>query len=426
MEKKLHFLSILLLSGLACLIQVQVLIGKSDTYMGIRINLGDFLLPIIGLYIVISLLLKKSSWPKWRAPYNDVFFFSLTGVIIIGLVNTYIKHGEIGTWAILNRGVGWGILSGYLLLAGWCITNLSHQIFTIFLRVFIGTALGTIIIGTCYFLLTQYGIKQSGNLDYKALSGFLGNRNAFAFFMLCTVIIYTTLDQNKIFLFSQAQEAIMHLTWICLPIAMIFNGSRAGWVGCGLVIVWFFFRECRHFLRYILPALLISSILICTMYFNNPASVFRENQQQKVVFIQKDHLRAKTDSLRITVANDALELWNNNKVLGSGIGGFLTYQEGKYGKVLDQIDNSALWVLTELGIVGAIAFGTFYIIVLITLCKNYKSQNNIYGAFSQSMVIILILFALFSLVHQILYARYLWLLLGFALALPLKENQSKL
>jgi hypothetical protein len=83
------------------------------------------------------------------------------------------------------------------------------------------------------------------------------------------------------------------------------------------------------------------------MYFNNPESIFRENQQQKVVFIQKDHVLAKTDSLRITVANDALELWNNNKILGSGIGGFLTYQEEKYGKVLDQIDNSALWVLTE-------------------------------------------------------------------------------
>ncbi len=81
--------------------------------------------------------------------------------------------------------------------------------------------------------------------------------------------------------------------------------------------------------------------------------------------------------MRLTVGKDALELWSQYPILGSGLGGFLKYQTEKYGQPLDQIDNSALWVLTELGIVGALLFGSFFIAALICLLRKLKHAETL-------------------------------------------------
>ena len=145
---------LILLSALGCLVQIQILFGESDSYMGIRLNLGDFLIPIAGLIILTTLTFKKSSWPKWQKPCHDVWFFLLLGTIIIGLVNAYIRTGEISQWALLNRGVGWGVLTGYIFFAGWSITNFMDKALLVYLRVFLFFALSTIILGTIWFFLT--------------------------------------------------------------------------------------------------------------------------------------------------------------------------------------------------------------------------------------------------------------------------------
>ena len=429
LSSRFNFITLILLSLLGVGIQTQILFGVTDTYIGLRLNLGDFVIPFAGALIVISLFLKQSLWPKWQAPCKDIWFFGLLGVIVMGLVNSYLQYGSISNWAFLNRGIGWGVLTGYIFFAGWCVTNLPEKTILTYLRVFLLFTLGTIILGVVWFLLTQYGTKQIGNANYQALSGFMGNRNAFAFLMLCVVVLYTYFDHQKINVVSKAQPFLTYALWSALPLAMMFNGSRAGWIGVGMIVVLFAITKFKYTLKFIIPAFILSLVVIGGMYMQNPENVFREAQDNKLADLGAKNVIQETDTLRITVAKDALELWSDHRIFGSGIGGFLIFQEEKRGAALDQIDNSALWVLTELGIVGALVFGVFYLIALVALWQTYKTRKNIdkdvYGALAQAMIVVMVLFALFSLVHQILYARYLWFLLGLSLALPKSETINR-
>ncbi len=414
-----HFLIYLLLCALGIGIQIQILFGATDSYMGLRLNLGDFVLIFAGLFVLISLIMHKTFWPKWQSPCNDIWFYSLIGLILVGLINAYIQYGYISHWALLNRGIGWGILTGYIFFAGWIITNFTEKALLICMRAFLLFALITIICGTTWFFMVQLGSYYINRTEtYIQFSGFMGNRNAFAFLMLCAVIFYTYFDAHKIMLIPKLQIFLTYVLWFCLPLAMIFNGSRAGWIGTGCIILWFLLSKFKYSLRMIIPALLLSSLIIGLMYKHDPQSVFREGQDRKISELVAHDLTAQTDKIRIIVAEDALELWSKHKIWGSGIGGFLEYQEEKRGELIDQIDNSALWVLTELGCVGAFVFGAFYIMALISLWRTYKTRQDIYGVSAQAMILVMILFALFSLVHQILYARYLWFLLGLTLARP--------
>ncbi len=414
--------SIKMISVLLCLlgigIQTQILFGVTDSYMGLRLNLGDFVMPCAGVIIFISLLRRRSFWPQWQSPCRDVWFYMLLGLIFMGLGNAYIQEGTLSHWAVFNRGIGWFVLTGYIFFAGWGVTNLSEKHVLIFMKVFLLFTFATIICGTVWFFLFRLESDHTNTTYlYIQFSGLMGNRNAFAFLMICSLVLYTYFDDIKMIILPKIQSYLTYIIWFFLPLAMIFNGSRAGWVGLGLVIVWFLLSKFKYTLRFILPALLLSSLVVVYMYTHNSKSVFREDQNNKMSNLGD----AKTDQLRLTVAEDALELWAEHKFLGAGIGSFLLYQENKHGQILDQIDNSALWVLTELGIFGALVFGSFYMMALIALWRTYKTRQDpqdMYGALAQAMMVIMVLFALFSLVHQILYARYLWFLLGVALAKP--------
>ncbi|MBL4590302.1 MAG: O-antigen ligase family protein, partial [Alphaproteobacteria bacterium] len=335
LSSRLNFITLILLSLLGVGIQTQILFGVTDTYMGLRLNLGDFVIPCAGALILLSLFLKQSRWPKWQTPCNDVWFFALLGAIVMGLVNAYLQYGNISNWAVLNRGIGWGVLTGYIFFAGWCVTNLSEKTIFTYLRFFLLFTLGTIILGVVWFLLTQYGTRQGGNANYQALSGFMGNRNAFAFLMLCVVVIYTYFDDQKINIASKMQLFLTHALWGALPIAMMFNGSRAGWIGTAMIIVLFLITKFKYTLQFVLPALILSLVVIGGMYTQNPQNVFREFQGNKLVNLGTQDITQKTDTLRITVAKDALELWSDHKIFGAGIGGFLIFQEEKRGAALD-------------------------------------------------------------------------------------------
>ena len=63
--RKLNFFAGGCLLVMAIAVQVQVLIGETNDYTGLRLNLGDFFIPFAGLLVLCSLISGKSSWPQW-------------------------------------------------------------------------------------------------------------------------------------------------------------------------------------------------------------------------------------------------------------------------------------------------------------------------------------------------------------------------
>ena len=341
----------------------------------------------------------------------------------MGLAVAYLNEGAISYWAFFNRGFGWFVLMGYVFFAGWIVSCLEEKWLLPFIRLFLAFLFGTIILGTLWFLFFQIGIhERSQEREYYQLSGLLGNRNAFAFLACTAFVIYTYCDLQKIKIIPKGQSYLTHIIWFMLPLALMFAGGRAGWILGLIIVVWFSATQWRYSVQYILPGVVLSTVIIASLFSYNSKIVLRERQDSKISNMAVGEVVAPSDQRRITGAKDALELWSQHKVLGSGIGGFIIYQQEKHGKLLDHIDNSALWILTELGLVGILAFGGFYIVTFIALRRKYRNSAGIHKSLAQAMMVIMVLFALYSLVHQIMYARYLWLLLGLALAVPRESD----
>ena len=402
--------------------QIQVLLGQGADYMGLRITLSDLFLPLAGLFVLYTLIKKQSVFPKWHAPYFTLALILASASIILGLLTAYLNYGEISNWALINRGLGWFILVSYCYLGGWFAQNISSEgrdraikIFALFFLLSVIFFLGK------YFLFElNKSFMDVGKEDYDALSGFMGNRNAYAFLFVSTLALCTVFKSYKSAFLS---DGVFAFFWLCVPFIAVFNGSRAGWILLILtILVGVFYLKGKSLKLIILP-LMLSAILLTGFYQTNKNIVLRENQIRRTQHVFEG---AGSDQLRLRVVDDALALWRENKIAGTGLGGFLIEQEEKYsgkpqryGKAFDQIDNSALWILTEMGALGALAFGGLFISIAVGL-RRYRS------ALTDSLLIVLVFFALYSQVHHILYARYLWLLLGLALggAAQLKKGSN--
>ena len=105
----------------------------------------------------------------------------------------------------------------------------------------------------------------------------------------------------------------------------------------------------------------------------------------------------------------------DNPVFGRGLGAYVAEQQGTRFVV---IHSTPIWLLAELGLVGLLAF-------LIPAFRIVQTEGRRieFDPASGLLVFILIAFGMMSAVHEMLYQRSAWLLLGAALSvLPLKPG----
>ena len=88
---------------LAIALQIQVTLFSSEDYLGLRVNLADFILPLLGLFILISLLLKRSVWPRWSGKFGYWAIALLSAAMLLACVNGYLTLGHWSNWALVNK-----------------------------------------------------------------------------------------------------------------------------------------------------------------------------------------------------------------------------------------------------------------------------------------------------------------------------------
>jgi len=123
------------------------------------------------------------------------------------------------------------------------------------------------------------------------------------------------------------------------------------------------------------------------------------------------------DEKRLFALEDGLDLYaaTGYSLLGSGLGTYKPFQIKKRGEYIDVIDCTPLWLFVETGPLGLVTFFAFFCACLwgagskkLSLPEN---RNFRLAAFA-----FLIAFAFISLLHEVLYTRVLWFILGMALA----------
>lgn len=425
------------LVALSVFLQVQITLFATDEYIGLRFNSADLLLPFFGLLILASLIFKTSSWPQWQKPFGYWAPALLSAVMIFALLNGYRIQGDWSSWAIINKGVGWCVLMAYLLMGAWFGTNKVTDVQIWFLRPFFIFLILILIVEIALRLCFQYAIIEQftvlGALKKFELMGLMANRNAFAFLYLSILTVGSILiiDHKK---FPRIDTICVQLLWLLLPLFLVMNASRTSFLIVIPLIIYLLCTNWRIFVKAILPMLVAGCIIMPIAYtghFNNAIHYFSNLEKTVTSADTKTETAAQKDlyagdQLRLNVIKDSLTLLKENPILGAGIGSVYQYQQDQSNrKHVAIIDNTPLWILTEMGPLGLLAFGSVFFSMLTALYRKSRGLDTDYKLFARAVFFILLGFGLFSLLHEILYTRFLWVFIGIALAVPaIKTHQN--
>lgn len=405
-------------------LQIQATLGETENYLGLRINLGDLLLPIAGIIVLNSLIAKKSRWPEWRVKYGYGWIIALILAILLANVNSYLVNGMWSRWGLLNKGIGWLVLMTYFFLGAWLTTNFDDKPIRYFMKSLLFFFIGALPFFLIILILKDMGFDLGIATISYPLSGFMANRNAYGF-LLVACLLFTTL-------FSYSKKPIIPLIWVqilwgLLPLALVYNGSLACIGMSGIVIIGILMKKRSH-LQILLP-LLIGVIFL--FIFIEPEIIFKKRQIKRIAGLttfSQENIKIKKngleiglakDRLRISLIKDSFELWQQHPIFGAGLGSFMVDQIATYGGLTDTIHSTSLWIMTEMGIVGLLIFVSFYILCLKALWKRGPSKENFSSIFSFATFYFLLCFGLMSLVHEFIYTRHMWMIMGFALAVPI-------
>ena len=409
---------------IAVAIQAQVSLFAQGNYHGLRINLADFFLPAIGLYVLLSLMLHKTRWPAWHNKYTPHLLLAVFAALTIALINGYFYIGFWSSWALINKYAGFIILMCYFALGGWLITNFDRErIYRLFIQVFCGTFIITLALSLLDVLAQPY-TKTSFWIGDFNWDGLMANRNAYMVATAYTVILLLTysLKEKQDRPLPFAWPAAL---WTILPTFVLYNASRTGWIAGAVVFCLYLLRAPKKFLTQILPFLIIGTALIYLIFNHISFGEIKDNNQlhhliavfqQPIEQQQNEELDYMGDQKRYIALEDGMELYRqSNPLIGAGLGAYKPFQIKKRGAYIDLIDWSVLWLLTETGIVGLSCFSAFFILCLWIF---YKEGIRNKSPFHTALLYFLLLTIAMSFLHELLYTRFLW----FALGLGMGEN----
>ncbi len=417
---------------LGIFLQLQFSFFKEAGYLGLRLNAADLLLPILGLVILFRLITKKNNLPQWRVPGMYAGLGVITVIMTIALINGHNTTGAWNTWAIINKYIGWYVLMAYLGLGGWIASRKPEEWVPAIETAFLAGWIFSLILMTGRLMyIDLQGNSHQILLNYP-LSGFMGNRNAYAFLSFSMLALMTALRLRK----SGRPGWGLGVVWALMPIFYAYNASRAGMVILVFLILVFTALNFRFSLRHILLPFLVGSLATFAYFssFNSyalqitHANVDSSAQLMAIGGLSAEEAQEKInyvgDKVRMDTYGDALELWKHYPLLGGGLGAFRDYQTDKRGKYSDIIDCTALWLLSETGAVGLGLFSVFFLLAMWKIFIKIKAGEDTTGIYL-GIILMMMIFGIMSLVHELLYTRFLWFFMGLGLALPLAEQKSK-
>jgi hypothetical protein len=412
---------------LAVMIQMQLSMGEGSGYLGLRVNLADILLPVLGVFVLATLLMKKSAWPQWILHGAWIWLAALSAIMLFAFLNGHWVTDEWSRWALVNKLAGWFILVAYFCLGGWIAANGGNAARSLFIDLFVTgfCAVAAASLAVLYFY--DAGIFTPETLIPYPLRGLMGNRNAFAFLCAVVVIVAAVREFRGGGLHDRF---LMPLLSFLLPLIIVEAGSRTGVAVITAILVLIFFLHPAQMLRRVMSFLAMGVVAAFLIHAATGAPLLRENQIARTSLISdiaqktaadermEPRIEKRGEAVRLRTARDAVALWQEHPLFGAGLGTHLARAHEKYkgtNLMVDVIDCTPLWLLAETGIAGTLLFGGFFAVAMISLWKQSSDP------YAFAMFLTLVFFAVTALAHEIMYTRFIWLIAGMALARP-QEN----
>ncbi|MEW5727612.1 MAG: O-antigen ligase family protein, partial [Pseudomonadota bacterium] len=403
-----------ILAAFAITFQVLVNIPVGGGYL--RLGASDLLLPVFAGVVAWHAARHPAQVPRWIVPGLWFWLAALTAWLTVALV---IGHGRIGAWqewALVNKFAGWFVLVAYLVVGGWVAQFAGRPDEDRFVR-----WLAVLAAGLSLVSLARYLVMQAVNPElYPRLEGIAGNPNSFGCLLAVAWVVLVAVQSDR------QVMSVRHFHWtiVSLNIGLLYAGSRSSWLGLvlGLAVLQAF--HCIPW-RPLLRASAVSAVL-CALIAQVPpfihATIPPEDAPNlsEPYFLRPSMVDDTGVSHRVRLMREALALWQENPVAGVGLGTFYWADRQAHGGTGAVIHNTALWLLTETGLVGVALFGGFFLAGTLRLWRRLRLEPDPLGV---GILATLAIFLGASVGMEAMYQRHLWFLAGYALALrpPLRQ-----
>lgn len=395
--------------------QFVVPIGAS----GLKVCPAD-LVAIVGAALVITLSIRDRC-PVLNKDINRSVFLLPTYALTLGLTVAYYRYGNVSSWALVSKYVGWFVLLAYLITAAGLVARGHNGLLATSLRLF--SWLTVIVNATFYiprFLYILY-IPAPGVLNFIALwklriygdqqSSPVGNDNGSAVMLICVLAIIFGDRAKSSSVFTNVTACAL-ASVACGTIIM--TGSRAGMAAAALlIIISVMIGSSARKLAFVVVA--ISGLFLGVAQLAGVAGVNDVGNTEDRALPYRN--RAEGDAYdasitgRLETYKAALNIAKEYPVFGGGLGAFLV---GQNQNALI-IHNSFLWILAEMGVVGVAAYLLFFVALARYLIKAARTSD-IYATSATTALLILVSVGAMAMAHELLYQRAPWFLIGLALA----------
>lgn len=424
--------------ALAASIQIQTTVAIAGS--AVRVSLSDIVaLGLFPLLVIVGVKHWKRSGPR-VGPAIILFGALATVAIGYGFAIGTARLGMLEVWPMV-KAVGWLSLLYYGLLGLACALVFPRLANTAFALAFLGVAAFLLVVHTIFFAMATDWI---GSYAYR-YQGILDNPNAQGFVLLCGFAIC---------LASQGQIGKWLGDWwgevaTGFLLAGVFHSSSLAAVGATVCVILVHLKlrapNLWQIVRIIALAGAILSIAIVsrTVMFDTKIRTGFHDLSDKIGWLvtstanetrdtpQTDPLKARDFSVKVRVENyyRALDNWTSAPMFGLGLGSHLMENQvgTKKNQPAQQIHNTGLWILTELGLVGFMAFLGLFVTLLWRFWKTFDGARNSDTQSADAVYAVVLVMSgwlVMSLAHELLYQRALWLMMGLALGTSIRFEQQ--
>ena len=298
---------------------------------------------------------------QWRLSWLNGHVLLATAIMLLSFLHGYYSFGW-NDWAFKNKMLGWLVLLCYG-ATGALMINADRDDFRLLLRTFTGSVFGIVMLAMC-----------------------------------CT------------FIFPAKYRPL--LIGILIS-GLLFAGSRAAWGTLAIALPLAAYRHILH-MRDIIIGILIAAT-IAGLIMLSPSTEFLA--PDRLAFWNIAAAPSSSDQARFTSILDGFKLFMANPVFGAGLGAYVATIASSAQLVI--IHSTPVWLLAEMGLVG---FLVFAIPALRIFWVEWKRPHD--DTVATFLVLVLIVFAVESSIHEMLYQRSIWLLLGAALAYMPRQSSN--
>ncbi len=368
----------------------------------VTINIADPI-ALTGLVYLCLHLWKRRTFCGVPWPLR-VLFACVSLSLIIGIVVAIARFGG-NEWGLINRGVGWLFIVGYMSLGIVLSFSGNQSTSRIVLKTFI--VAGSIVAAFQIVLATGHfaGIALPNKMFEMSSAAFANNANAHAFQMISVSI--AAVLAIRLHLMGRVAEYAL----ILVGVALYFAQSRTGYALFVLVLVYFILSSRRRIRDAVTSARVFAAALAIGLLLPNVAAYV------KFLLAGADGVIPKTTSpvIRILAEQSDSErwqsvvwgwqLWLHHPIFGGGLGAFV-HDRVANGQSFLVIHSVPIWLLSDLGILGFALIASAFA-VLLYCCLKHRSNIWMSGT-----LILVSCYAIGGLVHDLFFQRVFWFLLG--------------